>query len=437
MPPPASDDPDLGPALQELGCRARAELALAGVPASELAARFGTPLYVFDAGVLRQRVAAVRTALGPRVELLWSVKANPSLAVTRCLRLAGAGAEVASLGELHLAIAAGHAPGELRFAGPGKTEAEIHAATALGLGCFHAESDAEIDAIAAAAHAAGRRTAVAIRTNLPDELAGSRLRMGGRSSRFGVDADQVPDLLRRFADHADVRLAGLHVYAGTQCFDAAAFVRHATALVEHATRWERDTGVPLDELDLGGGFGIGLYAGDPTFDLAAAGQGIQALVAAHDRPGRRWFVELGRYLAAPAGVYLARVVATKRSGGERHAVLDGGLHHAAAAAGMGTVLKRAPLLVHAAGLQATAHEAVTVGGPLCTPADQFAERLALPPLAPGDLVAVLRAGAYGLTFSPHGFLGHPTPAEVLVGDGPPRLVRRRGDPLDVLRDQTP
>ncbi len=434
---PLSVDANVAAALQALGCRDGNGLTIGGLAADELAARFGTPLYVFDGNALAQRVAAVHRALGPRVGLLWSVKANPSLAVTACLRAAGTGAEVASLGELHLALAAGHEAARLRFAGPGKTAAEIDAALDLGLGCCHAESHGEVERIAAATRRRGGRTAIALRVNLPQELGGSRLRMGGRSSRFGIDVAQVPDLARRIAADPSLQLVGLHVYAGTQCFDADAFVAHARSLVELAARWERDLGLPLDELDLGGGFGVPTYTGDPTFDLAAAGAGLQQLIAAHDRPTRRWFVELGRYLAAPAGVYLTRVVDEKQSGGQRHVVVDGGMHQAAAAAGVGTVLKRAPLLVHAQRLHDDHHQPVTIGGPLCTPADQFADQVPLPPFAIGDLVAVLHAGAYGLSFSPSGFLSHATPAEVLVANGTARVVRQRGDPRDALRGQQP
>lgn len=433
--PPESDDPAIRRALAALGSQDADQLLVDGMPAAALAATFGTPLYVFSAAALAARIATIRRALGPRIELLWSVKANPSLALTARIRAQGLGAEIASLGELHLARAAGYDPAGLRFAGPGKSDAEIDAAVAAGLGCFHAESADEVAAIAAAARRHQRTAGVAVRVNLPSELGGSRMRMGGRSSRFGVDEDQVPELLQRIDGEPALQLRGLHVYAGTQCFDAAAFVRHATALVERAARWERELDLELDELDLGGGFGEAVYAGDPEFDLALAGRGLAALLAAHDRPGRTWLVELGRYLAAPCGVYLTRVVRTKHSGGERHVALDGGLHQHASAAGLGTVLRRPPLLVHAGRLHAAAREPVTLGGPLCTPADQFAEQFDLPPLADGDLLAILHAGAYGLTFSPHGFLSHPTPAEVLVENGRARVVRVRGEAGDVLRGQ--
>ncbi|MBL8738195.1 MAG: alanine racemase [Planctomycetes bacterium] len=430
-------DPAVEAALATLGSAERDELHVGGLRADELAAQFGTPLYVFDAAVLRANLARVQQALGARCRVLYSIKANPSLAVTGTLHRAGAGAEIASLGELQVALAAGHPAASLRFAGPGKTDAEIDAAIAAGVGCFHAESADEVLAIAAAAGARQQRVGIAVRVNFPHELRGSRMRMGGRHARFGVDAEQVAELLRTIVARPELALRGLHVYAGTQLFDAAAFGQQARLLCEHAAAWERQLGVSLDELDLGGGFGVPTYLGDPSFDLDAAGREVQALVAAFDRPGRTWFVELGRHLVATAGVYLTRVVRRKQSGGLWQLAVDGGLHQCAAAAGVGTVVRRPPLLVRAGALAARPGEDVAIGGPLCTPADQFAEALPLGPLPTGELLAVLHAGAYGLSYSPHGFLSHPTPAEVLVDDGVARLVRRRGEPADALRDQQP
>ncbi|MBL8754968.1 MAG: alanine racemase [Planctomycetes bacterium] len=428
-------DPGLASALAALG-HATGPLAIGGVPAAELAATFGTPTYVFDAVVLRRQAARVQQALGPRVRLLWSVKANPSVAVTRELRRAGTGAEIASLGELHVALAAGHVAATLRFAGPGKTDAELDAALAAGLGCFHVESADEAATLARLAAVRGVVACVALRVNFPQELSGARMRMGGGSSRFGIDEAELDAVARAVLAQPSLRLVGLHAYAGTQVFDAAAFGRHCERVGRCLAALEQALGIVLPEIDVGGGFGVPVYGGDPLFELDAAAAALHTVVRAHDRPERTWFVELGRFLAAPAGVYLARVVRTKRSGGHAHAVLDGGMHHAAAAAGMGAVLRRPALMVAVA--EPLRHGTpVMVGGPLCTPADQFGDGIGIGPLAAGDLVAVLHAGAYGLTFSPHSFLGHPAPAEVLVEGGVARIVRDRGQATDALRGQHP
>ena len=427
---------NLSLALAELGCEAAEQLAIDGVAAAALAESYGTPLYVFSADVLRRRVECIQTALGPRFELLWSVKANPSVAVTECLRIAGAGAEIASAGELEVALAAGHPAESLRFAGPGKSGTELATALSRGLGTFHVESLDELQQLADLAAEQQRAAGVAIRVNLPQELKGSRMRMGGRSSRFGIDVEHVPEAVRIIKTSDSLRLRGLHVYGGTQCFDANAFVAHARALTEQAARWEQELDVRFDELDLGGGFGVAVFQGDPTFDLELAATGLRQLLAEHDRDGRRWFIELGRYLAGPAGVFLSRIVRQKTSGDQQHVVLDGGMHQAAAAAGLGTIVPRPPLLVAAEQLRSGTTQPVTVGGPLCTPADQFAEQIELPALATGDLVAILNAGAYGLTYSPTGFLSHATPAEVMVEDGQPRVIRSRGQAKDALRNQS-
>lgn len=433
-PTPHDSDPALRAALAALGSADSPALRLGPVAAAELAARFGTPLYAFHGPALDRQLAQVQEALGPQVQVLYSIKANPSVAIVRRLRERGAWAEIASLGELQVARAAGLAAAELRAAGPGRTAAEFTAAVAAGVGCLHLEASDEVAMVAAAARAAGRRQGVAVRVNLPGAAAGARLRMAAAQSRFGIDADQVPAVLRQIAARPELALRGLHSYAGTQQFDALAFVRGAEQLVAAANAWERELGLALDELHLGGGFGAPTFHGDPVFDLAAAGAGVRRLVAAADRPGRRWFVELGRYLTALAGVYLVQVVREKRSGGVRQVLVDGGLHHCAAACGIGSVVKRPPLLVAVADLQPSQRTAAAVGGPLCTPADQFGADVELPPLRPGDLLAVLAAGAYGLTYSPTGFLSHAAPAEVLV-DGDVQVVRERGRPEDALRGQ--
>ncbi|MEC8253374.1 MAG: alanine racemase [Planctomycetota bacterium] len=430
----ADEDPNTEQALRVLGTPPGRPLEVDGRPLTELAASFGTPLYVFSAAILRTRLAAVQAALGPRFDGLWSVKANPSVAVTAALRRAGAGAEIASIGELEVALAAGHSASDLRFAGPGKTDHELDVALTRGVGTIHVESLDELQSLADLAASRQAAAKVALRINLPQELQGARMRMGGRSSRFGVDLDQVPEAVEviRARPHLDLR--GLHVYGGTQTCDAHAFAAHARALCAHAARWERELDVRIDELDLGGGFGAPVFQGDPTFDLDAAGAALRELLEEYDRGGRRWFVELGRFLAAPAGVYVARVVRTKSSGGHFHAVADGGMHHAAAPAGLGTIVRRPPMLTPVAP-RAGDRRPVTIGGPLCTPADQFCDQLMLPPIERGDLVAVLHAGAYGLTYSPARFLSHASPAEVFVDGGEARVVRARGAATDAIRDQ--
>jgi diaminopimelate decarboxylase len=422
-------------ALSDLGCAQADRLSVGGVPARELVERFGSPLYVFDAGVLRRQVCAVRDALGPRVDVLFALKSNPNAAVAQVMRLAGAGAEIASAGEICVARHAGFQGAAMQFAGPGKDREDLLLAFEVGLGSLNVESLAEYEALGALARERGHRPAIAIRVNPREQVSGSRMRMGGGSKKFGVDADDVAALVRRIVADDLVELRGLHVYAGTQCFEAASWVANARALVRFAHEIEAETGVELTTLNLGGGFGVACFEGDPTFDLAAAGRGLQEVIAEDARPSRRYFVELGRYLTARAGVYLTRVTYLKQSGDKTHVILDGGLHQHSAAAGVGAVIRRPFPIVHADALHREADGKYTLGGPLCTPADEFCASAALPAVAAGDVLAILSSGAYGLTFSNTMFLSHPQPAEVLVDDGRAHIVREAGKPEDALRGQ--
>lgn len=413
--------------------RDRSELCIERIRAGSLAERFGTPLYVYSAQALDRRLHELREALGPRVGLLYALKANPNLAVAARARAAGAGAEIASGGELRIAEAAGFSGRDIQFAGPGKDEDEIGRAVRAGV-LLNVESRGELESIARIA-SQDRPARVALRVNPKESSTGARMRMGGGSAKFGVDADEVPALAQVAETSSTVRLEGLHTYAGTQTFDQEAWLEQAGLLIEVAASVEAAIGRRLESLNFGGGFGVPVFEKDKTFDLEAAGAGLRALIERDDRPERRYFVELGRYVVAEAGVFFTRVRYVKESAGRRHAILDGGMHHHGAAAGVGTVLRRSYPVVLASDLDAEPDRGCQLGGPLCTPADAFPAVDHLPKLEPGDLLAFLASGAYGLTFSQALFLGHPTPAEVMVDGIEAYVVRERGRPEDALRGQ--
>jgi diaminopimelate decarboxylase len=421
--------------VDEFRTDSRRGLCIGEVSALEIAERFGTPAYVYDARILQRNLVKVRAALGPRVEVLFALKANPSAAVAQVLRRAGAGCEVASAGEIQVAARAGFRGSQIQFAGPGKTALDIASALEMGIDALNVESEGEYELVLAHAPRCQERPRIAIRVNPATSPFGPRLRMSGPSTRFGVDEADVPGLLRRIARDAVCDLRGLHAYAGTQCFDAGAWLQNADHLCDLANRLELELDLALPCLNFGGGLGVSLFAHDSVLDLGNLGAGLRELLERDARPDRRYAVELGRYLAASAGVYLTRVLYAKKSAGRQHLILDGGMHHHAAAAGLGSVIRRPFPIVLARAPHAEPTERYAAGGPLCTPADEFAADIALPTVHPGDLIAVLGSGAYGLTFSPALFLGHPLPCEVLVDDECATIVRERGIPMDALRGQ--
>ncbi len=386
-------------------------LTIAGAAAIDRAGQ--TPVFVYDPGIVAARIARFRAAM-PAVDLHYAIKANPHPGLLAAISPLVDGLDVASAGELGRALAVKPA-GAISFAGPGKRDGELAAAIAAGA-TLNLESEGEADRALAIADRLGQRPRLAVRVNPDVELRGSGMKMGGRPSPFGIDAVRVPALVRQLiAAGADWR--GFHLYAGSQALDAAAIADTQAATLALAARLAEEAGAAPPLVNLGGGFGVPYFTGDRPLDVEAVGERLAAALAVRPAVLRdsRFAIELGRWLVAEAGVYLARVIDRKESGGETFLILDGGLHHQLAASGnFGTVVRRNyPIAVaHRMGEEAT--ETVNVVGPLCTPLDRLGDRVALPRAEVGDLIAVFLAGAYGATASPSAFLGHPPATEIVA-----------------------
>ncbi|MEY9934534.1 diaminopimelate decarboxylase [Catenulispora sp. GP43] len=411
-----------------------------GIDWSGIAARFGTPTYVYDGDWLVRNFLALRAALHPDLEIFFSLKANPNRGVYDVLRSAGARAEVSSLAELRLVLDAGTAPEDIVFLGPGKSPEEIAACVHAGIYALVCESFDELAATDRAAGSAGLRIRVLLRINPATAVAGPRLTMGGKPRQFGIDEAAVFDGKARLAGLQHVDVAGVQVYLGTRVLDASVIVRNTAYILDLAERVAGEIGIPLDAVDIGGGLGVPYFDGERELDLADLAADINPLLAdfstAH--PQTRLMLESGRYLTAGCGTYLMRVRYTKRSMGENFAVADGGTHHHMAAVGIGSFVKRNfPIVVlsRVAGPVAP-HELWNIAGPLCTPNDMVAKAVTLPRLTPGDLVGVLSSGAYGPSASPVFFLSHGYPAEVLVLNGRTYPVRTRDTVEDILGRQS-
>lgn len=388
-------------------------LTVGGVPVDRLAARVGgTPFFAYDRDLLSRRVAEVRRALPARIALSYAVKANPMAAVLHHMSGEVDGFDVASAGELQLALDTTMPADRISFAGPGKTTDELTQAVAAGV-TVELESAGELARVRAVADRLGIRARVALRVNPDFSVRGSGMTLGGGAQQFGIDAEQAPAVLRELGD-LDFR--GFHVFAGSQNLRADSICEAQRATVELVLRLADAAPGPVRYVNLGGGFGIPYSARDTALDLAPVGENLAKLVDVElgRLPEARVVIELGRYLVGEAGVYVTRVVDRKRSRGTTFLVVDGGLHHQLAASGnFGQKIRRNyPLAVATSESDA---ETVTVVGCLCTPLDLLGDKVELPRAEVGDLIAIFQAGAYGLTASPTAFLGHPPPREVLVG----------------------
>nr|WP_247750478.1 pyridoxal-dependent decarboxylase, exosortase A system-associated [Rhizobium sp. 16-449-1b] len=392
-------------------------MAVGGIPLDRLAERVGsTPFFAYDRGLITSRIGYLRSILPADVKLSYAVKANPMAAVVQHLAGLVDAFDVASAYEMKTALDTPVQANNISFAGPGKTTAELTQAVAAGV-TIEMESANEAARVADIGHKLGIRPRVALRVNPDFQVKGSGMRMGGGPQQFGIDVEQVPDLLKTLRV-ADLDLLGFHVFAGSQNLHADILCEALTRNVALLMRLADQSPWPVRYLNLGGGFGIPYSEKDQPLDLVPVGAKLKELIEGEIRPqlpDARVTIELGRYIVGESGVYVTRVVDRKVSRGRTYLVVDGGMHHQLAASGnLGQVIRRNYPVVIGNRMQESEREAVSVVGCLCTPLDLLADNVLLPPAEIGDLVVIFQAGAYGLTASPTAFLGHPMPAEILV-----------------------
>jgi len=315
-----------------------------------------------------------------------------------------------------VALDAGAAQAEISFAGPAKTDAELRQAVASGI-LINLESFREVELLGAISTELGQAARVAVRVNPDFELKASGMKMGGGPKPFGVDAEQVPALLRAVSE-LGLAFEGFHLFAGSQNLRAESICEAQIRSYELVKQLAHHAPAPVATLNLGGGFGIPYFPGEERLDLRPIGANLADIVAraATELPMARIVIELGRYIVGEAGIYVCRVIDRKVSRGQVFLVTDGGLHHHLAASGnFGQVIrKNYPIAIGNRMGGDAQRESASVVGPLCTPLDLLGDRVELTVAQPGDLVVVFQSGAYGATASPQAFLSHPPPLEVLV-----------------------
>jgi diaminopimelate decarboxylase len=409
---------------------------LAGLEPADLAARFGTPLYVYDLDVVERQLDALAAVLPDRVDLAYAVKANPALAVVAHLGRLGTGADVASGGELATVLRAGVEGDRVVMTGPGKRDEELQAAVTAGVRAVTVESLGELGRLEAIARDAGRAQPVLLRAAVGEQARLERVRLVGDdgAGKFGMDDSDLVAAARGAVASPSLDLLGVHAFGASNVLDAPALVEHVAATVRLARRLAVRVGARLRLIDAGGGLGIPYEPHEESLDLVGLGRGLATITrewtADPVLADTRLLLEPGRFLVGPAGAYLARVVDRKSVGGSVVAVLDGGVHHVLRPALVGQEHR-----IRTFGAGAGRMVPVTVAGPLCSGLDVFSHGAVMTPPDVGDVVAILDVGAYGFTESMPLFLSHPMPAEVAVRAGQVALIRPRQDPADWLDRQ--
>ncbi|MAA95161.1 MAG: pyridoxal-dependent decarboxylase, exosortase A system-associated [Rheinheimera sp.] len=392
------------------------QLLAAGFTMSEINQLLNQPaFYVYDRNIINQQVASFRRHIPSRIKLHYAVKANPYWPVVEHLKPLVDGFDVASQKEMLLAIQSGMPVADISFAGPGKGDAELLSAIIAGV-TLNVESLGELKRICTLAAQTSKTPQVALRVNPAFELKASGMKMAGGAKPFGIDEEQVLELLADIAD-MPVKLRGFHIFCGSQNLKAEALIEAHQQTFALAAKLVMACPYRPDTINLGGGFGIPYFAGERRLDLAPVGGSLNGLLSQYDAElaDIELVIELGRYLVAEAGLYACQVVDKKHSRGTTYLVCNGGLHHHLANSGnFGQGIRKNYPVAIANRFSQSETELVTIVGPLCTPLDILADRMNLPKAEVGDWVVVYQSGAYGPTASPQDFLGHPNVAEILL-----------------------
>lgn len=410
------------------------------VDLEQVAAEVGTPVYVYSAGTIQDHYRRLDGALrGLEHEICYAVKANSNRAVLRLLAEEGAGFDIVSGGELFRVLAAGGDPSRCTFAGVGKSREEIEYALAEGVHCFNLESEAELDYTERIAASKGVRAPIALRVN-PDVESGSHhyITTGRSENKFGIALDRVAEIYAAAARLPHITIRGVQMHIGSQITEAAPFAEAIAKITPLVLELKKAYGIEF--FSIGGGMGIvyqsSLASGsgdwwkrDATGALTIENYAA-AIVPALRGLGLRILLEPGRFLVGNAGVLLTRVRYIKKTAQKKFAIVDAGMNDLIRPA----LYQSYHEIVPAREPGSAAHETIDVVGPVCESGDFFAQDREMPPLAEGDLVSVMSAGAYGFVMASN-YNSRPLPAEVLVRGAEFSLIRERQTLADLVRGE--
>ncbi len=390
-------------------------LYIEGVSVGELAERFGTPLYVYSASYIRDRVRAYYEAF-PGSLVCYAVKANFNPEIIRVAGEEGAGADIVSGGELLFALKGGIPPEKVVYAGVGKTEEEIELALERGILMFNVESEEELYILDTVASKLKKKARISIRVNPDvDPKTHPYIATGLKKSKFGVDIEKARELFRRAKDLKNIELVGLHCHIGSQILEVSPYSEAVKKLAELWRDLLRE-GFELRYMDVGGGLGIKYRPEDrePTpKDLAKAVkphlEGLELTL----------ILEPGRSVVGNAGILVTRVLFVKEKERKRFIIVDAGMNDLIRPSIYDAYHHIVPVEDKGEG-----YTIADVVGPICETGDFLAKDRRLKEVRRGDLLAVLSAGAYGFSMSSH-YNGRPRPAEVLVEGDSYRVIRRR------------
>jgi diaminopimelate decarboxylase len=409
------------------------------IPVTELAERFGTPLYVYSQNAILDTLRRLQTAFADLDPLIcYSVKANSNLGILKVMAEHGSGFDVVSAGELYRVELAGGAPAKTVFAGVGKTDDEIREGLETGVLMFNIESEAELEAVARVAASLGKVAPIALRVNPDvDPKTHRYISTGKKESKFGMDIERAERMAEAAVKIPSIRTIGIHMHIGSQITSIEPYAGAVAKGVDLIDRL-RKVGHPIDWYNMGGGYGINYKAREakPVEEFA------QAILPGVKATGCRLAIEPGRVIVGNAGILVSRVLYTKQSGEKRFLIQDAAMNDLIRPALYESFHQIWPVVAPSGlpsisddGEPATSQlEPWDVVGPVCESGDFLAKDRPLPQVSRGALMAIFSAGAYGMVMASN-YNTRPRAAEVLVDRSRPRLVRRRETYEDLTRQE--
>ena len=404
------------------------DLFLEGCALADLARRFGTPLYVYSRTAMLEALSGYQRALAGRDHLIcYAMKANSNLAVLQTFAQAGCGFDIVSGGELARVLAAGGDPAKVVFSGVGKTAAEMAQALQAGVACFNVESESELELLSRVAQQAGRTARISLRVNPDvDPKTHPYISTGLKGNKFGVAHERALATYRRAAALPGIEVIGIDCHIGSQITETGPYLDALDRVLDLVEAVEA-AGVPLHHLDLGGGLGITYTDEQPP----AAEALVKALLQRIDARGhghRKILLEPGRSLVGNAGVLLASVLYLKPGGEKNFCIVDAAMNDL-----MRPAMYEAWMGMVACTLRDDAPATVDVVGPVCESGDWLGRDRSLA-VQPGDTVAVLSAGAYGMSMASN-YNTRGRAAEVMVSGSEAWLIRDRETPAELFRGE--
>lgn len=384
----------------------------------DFAGKYSSPVFIYSAEAITRQINLFRKYIPQKFKLFYAQKSNPNPALLKHINSTGIGCDTASLGEIKSAIKAGFTPDKIMFTGPGKTEEELSFAISKNLLSVNAESFREIEIISRIAKRKGRIQDIMLRINPAFEAGETTKIIGGKgASKFGIDYSQIPGVIAALKKLSNINLCGIHIFNSSGILAYGKILKNTIDVIRIALELEEKFNLNFKRIDLGGGFGIPYSNSEKELDIKKLGIGLKDFINKKEiknrLAGKELVFELGRFISAYSGIYLTKVLYTKKSCGKNIAITDGGIHHLLRPALIGQSF---PAVNFSAIMQNRKKEAESylIAGPLCTSLDEFNSDALLNKIYPGDILAVLNCGAYGFTESMPLFLTQRKSKEIII-----------------------